>query len=45
MIKCYDSKEDRARLTPHTAFSDDRSPKDAPERQSIEIRALVFDNE
>ncbi|KAI0644885.1 hypothetical protein C8Q79DRAFT_912135 [Trametes meyenii] len=44
-IKCYDSEEDRARLTAHTAFEDKTSPKDAPQRQSIEVRALVFDAE
>ncbi|KAI0669245.1 hypothetical protein C8Q78DRAFT_1080532 [Trametes maxima] len=45
LIKCYDSAEDRARLTPHTAFEDKTAPKDAPHRQSIEVRALVFDTE
>ena len=45
LIKCYDSETDRARLTPHTAFWDQTSPSDAPHRQSIEIRALVFDGE
>ncbi|KAI0357450.1 hypothetical protein OH77DRAFT_1422309 [Trametes cingulata] len=45
LIKCYDSEQDRARLTPHTAFPDGTAPKDAPHRQSIEIRALVFDTE
>ncbi|KAI0667064.1 hypothetical protein C8Q78DRAFT_1082574 [Trametes maxima] len=45
LIKCYDSQEDRARLTAHTAFEDKTSPKDAPQRQSIEVRALVFDAE
>lgn len=45
LIKCFDSEEDRARLTPHSAFLDDTSPKDAPERESIEVRALVFDTE
>ncbi|KAI0822266.1 hypothetical protein BC628DRAFT_1421948 [Trametes gibbosa] len=45
LIKCYDSEEDRARLTPHTAFPDPTAPKDAPHRQSIEVRALVFDSE
>ncbi|KAI0706784.1 hypothetical protein C8T65DRAFT_740617 [Cerioporus squamosus] len=45
LIKCYDSEEDKARLTPHTAFTDEGSPKDAPHRQSIEVRALVFDSE
>ncbi|KAI5120127.1 hypothetical protein M0805_001895 [Coniferiporia weirii] len=45
LIKCYDSDEGKARLTPHTAFVDSSSPASAPERQSIEIRALVFDLE
>ncbi len=45
LIKCYDSETDVARLTPHTAFTDTGSPKDAPHRQSIEVRALVFDAE
>ena len=39
-----DSKTDNgvARLTPHTAFVDPTTPKDAPLRQSIELRALVL---
>ncbi|EJF59035.1 hypothetical protein DICSQDRAFT_65724 [Dichomitus squalens LYAD-421 SS1] len=45
LIKCFDSETDRARLTPHTAFADAGSPKDAPHRQSIEVRVLVFDTE
>lgn len=45
LIKCYDSKEDVARLTPHTAFEDVSSPGEAPKRQSIEVRCLVFDDE
>lgn len=45
LIKCFDSEVDRARLTPHTAFVDTTSPADAPQRQSIEVRALVFDAE
>ncbi|KAI0647776.1 hypothetical protein C8Q79DRAFT_999371 [Trametes meyenii] len=45
LIKCYDSETDRARLTPHTAFWDQGSPTDAPHRQSIEIRAFIFDEE
>jgi len=45
LIKCFDSDESKARLTPHTAFLDSTSPKDAPERQSIEVRCLVFDEE
>lgn len=43
LLKCYDSKEDgRARFTAHTAFEDPTSPPDAPPRESIEVRALVF---
>jgi len=45
LIKCFDSEKDRARLTPHTAFLDTSSPKNAPPRQSIEVRCLVFDAE
>ncbi|EKM50055.1 uncharacterized protein PHACADRAFT_264555 [Phanerochaete carnosa HHB-10118-sp] len=45
LIKCYDSEVDRARFTPHTAFLDKTSPKDAPYRESIELRCLVFDTE
>ncbi|KAG1751200.1 hypothetical protein EDB19DRAFT_1279990 [Suillus lakei] len=45
LIKCYDSDEDKARHSPHSAFNDVTSPKDAPNRQSIEVRALVFDTE
>ncbi|KAF8555715.1 hypothetical protein OG21DRAFT_1460557 [Imleria badia] len=44
-IKCFDSDVDKARLTPHSAFHDGTSPPDAPQRQSIEVRALVFDSE
>jgi hypothetical protein len=43
LLKCYDSKEDgRARFAPHTAFFDPKAPSDAPPRESIELRALVF---
>ncbi|KAL0571636.1 hypothetical protein V5O48_010329 [Marasmius crinis-equi] len=44
LIKCYDSIEDGsvAVLTPHTAFADPTTPEDAPKRESIELRALVF---
>nr|VWO99179.1 N/A [Ganoderma boninense] len=45
LIKCYDSETDRARLTPHSAFADASSPAEAPHRESIEVRALVFDSE
>jgi hypothetical protein len=41
--KCYDSKSDGpARFAPHTAFTDPTTPPDAPPRESIELRALVF---
>jgi hypothetical protein len=43
-LKCYDSDETVGRYgrVPHTAFDDPRTPKDAPGRESIEVRALVF---
>ncbi|KAA1477860.1 hypothetical protein DENSPDRAFT_885433 [Dentipellis sp. KUC8613] len=44
LIKCFDSVQDGsvAVLTPHTAFIDPSTPEDAPLRESIELRALVF---
>ncbi|KAI1423382.1 hypothetical protein F5Y12DRAFT_532962 [Xylaria sp. FL1777] len=43
LIKCFDSKTDgRARRIPHTAFVDPTSKPDAPSRESIEVRCLVF---
>jgi len=43
LIKCFDSEKDgRARFTAHTAFDDPTSPPNAPPRESIEVRALVF---
>jgi hypothetical protein len=43
LLKCYDSKTDgRARFAPHTAFTDPTAPADAPPRESIELRTLVF---
>jgi hypothetical protein len=43
LIKCYDSKDDgRARFVPHTAFVDPNTPADAPPRESIELRTLLF---
>ena len=45
LIKIYDSREDVARLTAHTAFEDPTTPVDAPARRSIELRTLVFWNE
>ncbi|KAF5342806.1 hypothetical protein D9758_013367 [Tetrapyrgos nigripes] len=45
LIKCHDSREDVARLTPHTAFEDPTTPPDALPRESIELRSLVFYDE
>jgi hypothetical protein len=43
LIKGYDSMDDgRARFTPHTSFDDPTSPPNAPRRESIEVRTLVF---
>ena len=42
LIKGYDSDESVARFTAHSAFEDPQSPADAPERESIEVRALVI---
>lgn len=42
-IKCFDSAEDGpARFAAHTGFDDPTSPPNAPARQSIELRTLVF---
>jgi hypothetical protein len=43
LLKCFDSSpRSRARFTAHTAFNDPSAPPDAPARESIEVRALVF---
>jgi hypothetical protein len=43
LLKCYDSAiEGNARFAPHTAFVDPSTPEDAPPRESIELRTLVF---
>jgi hypothetical protein len=50
LLKCFDSwgegmpngKKGLAVRTPHTAFADPSTPADAPGRQSIEVRCLVF---
>ena len=42
LIKGYDSAEGVARFTAHSAFDDPGSRSDAPERESIEARALVI---
>lgn len=50
LLKYFDSKSHTmtdgqtsiAHCTPHTAFVDPNTPADAPPRQSIEVRCLVF---
>jgi hypothetical protein len=42
LIKCFDSDGSYATFSPHTAFVDPQSDPEKPERQSIELRALVF---
>ena len=42
LIKGYDSDETVARFAAHSAFEDPQSPANAPERESIEVRALVI---
>jgi hypothetical protein len=43
-ICSYDSSKDKdvAVFTPHTGFRDPSAPRDAPLRESVEVRALVF---
>lgn len=43
LLKCFDSALDgRARFAPHSAFADPTTPYDAPLRESIALRTLVF---
>ena len=43
LLKCFDSRTDgRSRFAPHSAFADPTTPPDAPPRESIELRTLVF---
>ena len=42
LLKCYDSRKDVARFAPHSAFENPLAPKNAPPRESIELRAFVF---
>lgn len=44
LLNSFDSYDDgkRAILTPHTAFADPTTAPDAPLRESIELRLLVF---
>ncbi len=42
LIKCFDTRKDVARLTPHTAFDNPLTPKSAPARESVEFRTIAF---
>ena len=43
LIRCFDSaRTGAARFSAHGAFDDPNTPEDAPPRESIETRALVF---
>jgi hypothetical protein len=43
LIRCFDSaRSGAARFSAHGAFDDPETPADAPPRESIEVRALVF---
>jgi hypothetical protein len=43
LIRCFDSaRNGAARFSAHGAFDDPQTPPDAPPRESIETRALVF---
>jgi hypothetical protein len=43
LIRCFDSApEGAARFSAHTGFDDPNSPPDAPPRESLEVRTLVF---
>jgi hypothetical protein len=42
LLKCYDSRKDVARFSPHTAFDDPATPPDARPRESIELRTFVY---
>ncbi len=43
VFKCYDLMTDgRARFTAHGSFTDPTTPADAPPRESIEMRTLVY---
>jgi len=46
LIRCFDSAQHgAARFSAHGAFDDPTTPPDAPPRESIETRALVFFND
>lgn len=41
-LKCFDSEDGVGLSVPHTAFVDPRTPQGARQRESIEVRALVY---
>jgi hypothetical protein len=43
LLKCYAlAAGDGARFAPHGTFLDPTAPQDAPLRESIELRAVMF---
>eukprot|EP00928_Gymnodinium_smaydae_P049853 TRINITY_DN33488_c0_g1_i1.p1 TRINITY_DN33488_c0_g1~~TRINITY_DN33488_c0_g1_i1.p1 ORF type:complete len:356 (+),score=41.95 TRINITY_DN33488_c0_g1_i1:36-1103(+) len=42
MFKTFDSSQSEARFVFHAAFDDPSTPENAPPRESIEVRAIVF---
>ena len=43
LIRCFDSaRQGAARFSVHTGFDDPTSLPDAPPRESIEVRTLIF---
>jgi hypothetical protein len=43
LIRCFDSAQHGARrFSAHTGFDDPTSPPDAPPRESLEVRMVVF---
>jgi hypothetical protein len=42
VFKCYDSRKDVARFTPHGSFDDPSTPPDAASRESMEARILAI---
>ena len=41
LLKVFDSADDRAKWTAHSAFVNPDAPPDAPPRESIEVRTLL----
>ncbi|KXS15731.1 hypothetical protein M427DRAFT_84575, partial [Gonapodya prolifera JEL478] len=42
LLKTFESDETKAGFAPHGAFRDPTAPEDAPPRESLEVRVLVF---